>query len=479
MSTISDKRLSSDPESLTRRSAVLIVLSLVLLSEVASFEYNMVSPALPNIATSFGTKQPGLVFTVLLICGAMTLPIMGKLGDVMGKKKVLLLGVGVMAVGTFISAIAPVYSIFLVGRGFQAFGVVGLVLTYGLIRDLLPKKWVPVSIGCLGAGVGLSSIAGPTIGGFLTQNYGYRSVFIFLTIYVVLSATFVAIAVPETPVRAPHKIDYFGALLLGLGAASLCYATIDTPLRGAAVVSGILLFVIFIYVQRRVVEPLIPLKLVRQRKVWMTLLIAGLMGFIFNSNVAIISQMAQSVPVPGVDSGLGMSPVTFSMTYALPLGILGSISGFGAGVVSKKFGPKYSMIFSAVCWFSGSALVMFGLVISPTMLLVVAFIFGLGNGSYHASSSNLIIEAVPATTQGVGASLKTTSEQIFGAFGTAITGSMVAASIISRPGSTEGTSYSMTGFQTSYGLYAAVALLAVIIAISLKHGNKPASGGAS
>ena len=95
----------------------MIVLALVLLSEVASFEFNMVSPALPNIATSFGTKQPGLVFTVLLICGAMTLPIMGKLGDVIGKKRVLLIGVSGMAAGTMICAVAPVYSLFLVGRG--------------------------------------------------------------------------------------------------------------------------------------------------------------------------------------------------------------------------------------------------------------------------------------------------------------------------------------------------------------------------
>lgn len=466
-----------DPNTRSRRSAILIVVALALLSEVASFEFNMVSPALPSIAQSFGTKQPGLIFTVLLICAAMTLPIMGKLGDVLGKKKVLLLGVGGMAVGTSLCVIAPSYAWFLTGRGLQALGMVGLVLTYGLIRDLLPKKWVPIAIGCIGAGVGVSGIVGPTLGGYLTQVHGYKSVFVFLTAYIIVTAVFVAFAVPETPVRSTHKIDYLGALLLGGGAALLCFATIDPTWRLAASVLGVLMLAGFIQLQRKIAEPLMPFWLMRQRKVWTTLLISALLGFIFNSNVAIISQMAQSAPVEGIDSGLGLSPITFSLAYALPLGILGSISGFGAGYISKRFGPKYSMIFSALCWLIGSVIVMLGMVTTPNVLLIVAFVFGLGNGSYHASASNLVIEAVPATNQGVGASLKTTSEQLFGAFGTAITGAVVMAALIPNPSGSGPASYAMSGFHTAYGIYAAAALLAVIIALTLRHGNKPATGG--
>ncbi|MCG2621404.1 MFS transporter [Arthrobacter sp. I2-34] len=478
MATLISRR-ATDAESRSGRSSLMIVLSIVLLSEVASFEYNMVSPALPNIATSFGTTQPGLVFTVLLICGAMLLPILGKLGDVIGKKKVLLLGAGAMAVGTLICSIAPVYSIFLAGRGMQAFGMVGLVLTYGLIRDLLPKKWVPVAIGGIGAGVGVSGVLGPTLGGFLTQNYGYKSVFVFLTVYIIVTVLLVAVVVPETPVRARHKIDFLGALLLGGGAALLCYATVKSPYQAVSAVAGALLLVAFILVERRAAEPLMPLTLMRQRKVWATLLISSLLGFIFNSNVAIISQMAQSAPVSGVDSGLGLSPVEFSLTYALPLGLLGSASGLGAGYLAKRIGPKYPMIFSALCWFAGAMLIALGLVGSSGMLLLVAFIFGLGNGSYHASASNLVIEAVPATTQGVGASLKATSEQLFGAFGNAIIGAVVAAAIISTPGGAGPISYDMGGFHLAYGIYAAVALLAIIVTLTLRHGNKPATGGAA
>jgi MFS family permease len=233
---------------------------------------------------------------------------------------------------------------------------------------------------------------------------------------------------------------------------------------------------LFVVVERRAPEPLMPLTLMRHRKVWMTLLLSSLVGFIFNSNVAIISQMAQSVPVPGVDSGLGLTPVSFSLFYALPLGLLGSVSGLGAGVVCKRFGPKYSMIFSALCWLGGSVLIMVGAVRSPAMLLVVAFVFGLGTGSYHASASNLVIEAVPAKTQGIGASLKVTSEQLFGAFGAAITGSVVASAIVSAPGA-HGISYSMGGFHLAYGIYAAASLLAVVVALMLRHGNTPATGG--
>lgn len=479
INTLFGRSVSVEPEARSGRSAILIVLSLVLLSEVTSFEYNMVSPALPNIATSFRTTQPGLVFTVLLICGAVSMPIMGKLGDVIGKKKVLLVGFGGMAVGTLTCSIAPVYGIFLVGRGFQALGMVGMVLTYGLIRDLLAKKWVPVAIGGIGAGVGVSGVLGPTLGGYLTQYHGYRSVFVFLTIYILVMTVLVAVVVPETPVRARHRIDYAGALLLGGGAALLCYATVKSPYQGASAVAGVLLLVLFVVMERRAAEPLMPLKLMRQRKVWATLLISALVGFIFNSNVAVISEMAQSAPLPGVDSGLGLSPVQFSLTYALPLGLLGSVSGLGAGILAKRFGPKYSMIFSALCWFAGAVLIALGLVESAGMLLVVAFVFGLGNGSYHASASNLVIEAVPATAQGIGASLKVTSEQLFGAFGNAIIGAVVAAAIITPGGKSGPISYSMSGFHLAYGIYAAVALLAVVIALTLRHGNKPATGGAA
>ena len=357
--------------------------------------------------------------------------------------------------------------------------MVGLVLTYGLIRDLLPKKWVPVAIGGIGAGVGVSGILGPTLGGYLTQNFGYKSVFVFLTVYIVTTAIIVAVVVPETSVRARHRIDYLGALLLGGGAALLCYATIKSPYQTASAVAGALLLVLFIVVERRAPEPLMPLKLMRQRKVWATLLISALLGFIFNSNVAVISQMAQSAPVSGIDSGLGLSPVEFSLTYALPLGLLGSASGLGAGILAKRFGPKYPMIFSALCWFVGAVLIALGLVASAGMLLVVAFIFGLGNGSYHASASNLVIEAVPATAQGVGASLKTTSEQLFGAFGNAIVGAVIAAAMISTPGGSGPISYAMSGFHTAYVIYAVMALAAIVVALTLRHGNKPATGGAA
>lgn len=477
MSTPQQYQASLDPEKRSHAHSFAIVISLILLSEVSSFEYNMVSPALPDIAAAFGTKQVGLMFTVLLVSGASLLPLLGKLADIVGKRRVLLAGMSIMAIGCLICAFAPTFPIMLIGRGMQAFGMVGLTLTYGLVRDLIPRRYVPIAIGTIGMGVGLAGIVGPVVGGLLVDNIGYHAIFLFLAGYIVVMGLLVAVVVPETPVRRRHKLDVPGALLLGVGVGLVCAAATGVGIPWLQAILGVAALIAFVLVERKVPEPLLAFELLRRPPVWGTLVIAICIGFIINSNVALISQMVRSVPVPGVDSGLGLSATNFSLAYALPLGILGTISGFSAGLIARRWGPKYSMIGSAACWTIGTTIVALGLMQSVTALVVVAFLFGLGNGSYHASASNLIVEAVPASFQGIGASMKATGEQIAGAFGTAITSAIIVGSIIGSDPTTKALSYDMGGFRISYWIYAVVAAIALVTTILLKHGNKPATGG--
>ncbi|MFD1812179.1 MFS transporter [Rhodococcus gannanensis] len=478
---IADARQEQEPapsaELSSRRSIVIVVL-LVLLAEVFAFEFNMVAPALPNIAAHYGVTSVSIVFALGLLVGAVVVPVFAKLGDRYGKKKILLTASVAVAVGAVICIFAPTFEVLLLGRTVQGIGMIGSVITYGLIRDLLPPRFVPIGIGGIGLGFGVSGLLGPLLGGWLIDNSGWQATFVFLLVYVAVTALLVALFVPETTVRTRHRVDYTGAALLGVGVGLLMYAATFDSHRWAAAVVGVLVLGVFYVVERRTAEPLISFRLLAHPPVWTTLAVCALLGAAVAAGNGILPQMLRATSEPGSDAmGMGLTALKYALYLGVPFGLTGALTGPLAGWCSRRWGPRLPFALGGVSWLLACLLLASGIVDNVAAVVAVGLLLGAGQGCYYASSGNMLIEAVPATSQGIGASMKFQAEQLSGSLSLAVFGLILTSSVQGVDPKTSMVWYDMDGFRIIYLILALVCLVGVVSVLRMKHGRAPATGG--
>lgn len=469
---------SADTESRSKGQSILIIALIALMTEIVAFEFTLVSPGLSDMAVTFETTQITLVMTVPLLVGGVVVPILGKLADVYGKKKVLMSAGGTFLIGTVLCAVAATYPLFIIGRGLQAFGLASTVVCYGLIRDLIPARWVPLGVGGIGVGIGASALIGPLLGGWLIDNFGFRSAFWFLFVYSALIVVAIAFVIPETTVRIAHRIDYIGAALLGLGASAFIYGANDKDVRTPAFIIGVVLLIAFVFVERRIAQPLISMQLLARPGVWITLVIAAMFGIVNGANGALIPQMLRMPSIPGNDqSGLGLTATGYALHYGLPAGAASAVFGLLAGWIARKYSPRTAILIGLVGALIGSALIGFGFVDTTSMAIILGFFMGVANGCYFSSSTNLLIEAVPANTQAVTGSMKFTSEQVAGALSSAFLGALIGSYVLMSNPKTGQPIPSMQGYHYAYLICAAAALVAIVVAFLMRHGRTNATGG--
>lgn len=468
----------SDTESRSKGRSIAIIALIALMTEIVAFEFTLISPGLADMAVAFKTNQVGLVMTVPLLVGGVVVPILGKLADVHGKKKMLMGASALFLLGTAICAIAADFTFFLVGRGLQAVGLASSVICYGLIRDLIPARWVPLGVGGIGVGIGASSLGGPLIGGWLIDNHGFRSAFWFLFVYSAVVVLATAIFVPESKVRINHRIDYLGAALLGLGASSLIFGAIEPDFRAGAFTLGAALIIAFVVTERRVEQPLISMGLLSRPGVWMTLLIAICFGVYNGANGALMPQMLRIPAVPGNDeSGIGFTATGYAMHYGLPSGLAAAICGIVGGWLARRYSPRIVMIFALTMCLLTAVIIGVGAVDTPAMTILVGMVAGTGMGLYYVASTNLLIEAVPANTQAVSGSMKFTSEQVAGALSSAFLGALAANYVLMLNPATQQPISSVQGFEYGYLVCALVIVVGIAVAVAMRHGRTPATGG--
>ena len=429
---------------LSRQKSLALLAVIILLVEVIPLAYNFVTPALPEIGQHFATTEVGWVITIVtLLLGAAT-PIVGKIGDIYGKKRVMLVWSVIFGAGALLAAVAPNFPLFLVGRGMQGVGMAILVLAYGLIRDIMPGNMIPVAVGFVATGMGASTILGPIIGGYLIDHFGYTGVFWAQLIHVAVAGIAFAILVPESTLRTKSRLDVVGAAILAVGAFVVLfglgkmnawgYTSPKTLLcigAGAAILAG------WLYYERKPQEPLIDLDLLLHAPVAKALAGSAFVQFVLISHSMLIPMMVMTKADLGLGYGFGATALGVAF-YTVPTGVASMIAGPVSGHLSKRFGPAPMLAFGGFFLAVGSILIAVMHDTTP-QLLVGQFVMGLGLGSASASLPNLIMRTVPAEDQGIGGGML----NLAGSMGSAI-GSQVMLSILAIPGLI---------LMGSYGLY--------------------------
>lgn len=471
---------ADDPPRRSTGYYLFIVALLTLITELAAFEFIVVSPGIPEMAAEFRTAHVNWVFTTPLLVAAAVVPLLGKLADIIGKKRVLTAVVVVFIVGSLICATTSHFLVLLLGRGLQACSIGAAVIVYGLVRDLLPRELVPLAVGGIGVGTGFGAIAGPVIGGYLLDAHGFRSSFWFLIVYAVIVGSAILAFVPESDVRTPQRFDFVSALLLGVG-AGLIAVSFQGGRSALLGIVGVIAFVAFFVAVSRRQHPLIPIELLKQPPVFTTFTVAALLAFTYGGlNGVLIPQMLRSPALSGsTDPGLGLTGTQLALYWGLPYGIMSMAGGFSAGWLSRRFGPRSAVLGAALLGCPATAMIAAHLVDTPAMVALAGVVMGLGQGSAAAGAANLLIEAVTPDVQGVAAGFSYTVQGIFAGIATTAVGA-VPGMFVEKVISSENTVvFQQVGYRVAYGICTGVFLLAVCAAWLMKHGREPATGGIS
>lgn len=207
-------------EGASRLRVILIILAIVLATEVGTYYFTFVSMATPYIGADFPQQSAGQLTwmsTLYAIVGGVLVPVAGKLSDRLGKKKIILACLGTSLIGSVLVAVTSTWPLMLLGRGLQAVAFPAIFVSYGLIRDLMPRRHINMAIALAGGGTGVGAVLGPVAGGLLTDHFSWRSLFWFCVGWTVVTIIPLAILVPETKLRVKSRIDWVGAVLLGAG----------------------------------------------------------------------------------------------------------------------------------------------------------------------------------------------------------------------------------------------------------------------
>jgi EmrB/QacA subfamily drug resistance transporter len=301
---------------LTHRQ-VLMVFSGVLLSVVLSaLDTTVVATALPTITGDLGgLNHITWVVTVYLLAQTVATPIYGKLGDLFGRKRVFEISIGLFLLGSALCGLSRNMLELIAFRGIQGFGAGGiLVLAQAIVGDLVSPRERGRYQSYFAATYGVASVAGPLIGGFLTDSLSWRWVF-YVNLPVGLAALLVvAIAMPASPRRRHVTVDYLGAVLVALATTSLVllatwggreYAW-GSPIMIGLMISTVVFWTAFIVVQLRSPEPIMPLRLFRIRAVSISSALAGVSNTSMFAVAAFVPLFLQVVKGSSATSSAGL-----------------------------------------------------------------------------------------------------------------------------------------------------------------------------
>jgi EmrB/QacA subfamily drug resistance transporter len=424
----------------------------------------MVAPALPAIQREFGASTSAVtwVLTIYLLTASIATPVLGRLGDMFGKERVLVAVLLVLGAGTLVSALSSSLEVLIAGRAIQGAGGAIFPLAFGIIRDEFPRERVGAGIGLISATFGIGGGAGLVLAGVIVDNLDYTWIF-WLSLVVIAGAVVTTrLFVPASPIKTPAKIDWGGAALMAAGVSALLVAVSEgnawgwtsLPVLGLLAAAALLLG-IWIRYELGVPQPMVDMRMLRQRPVWTTNVTALMVGFGMFGSFLLVPALVQ-LPA-GTGFGFGAT-VTQAGLFLLPSSAVMLFAGPGAGWLGARFGSRLPLLI-------GIALVMVGFVQLAVLhdahwhIYLNSIITGAGIGLSFAAMAALIVDAVPQSQTGVASGMNTIMRSIGGALGAQIAASIVGAHLGPAGFPTEG------GFVAAFIVSAGALLLALVAAL--------------
>ena len=408
----------------------------VLAMGVAAFALlqSLVIPVLTTVQHQLHTTQSAVtwVLTAYLLSASIMTPILGRIGDMTGKKRVFVATLVALAVGSLLAAVAPSIGVLIVARVIQGFAGGMLPVAFGIIRDEFPAEKVAGAVGVIAALTAVSAGLGIVLAGPIVEALDYHWLFWLPLILTVAAAVAAILFVPESPVRTPGRISWLPALLLSGWLVALLVALSEAPSWGwrSGSVLGLLAAAVvlaggWVLAELRAATPLIDMKMMRRTAVWTNNLVALLIGVGMYATFAFLPEFVQTPTAAGY--GFGAS-ITRSGLMLLPSAVTMFIVGLLAGRLARRLGGRALVI--AGCLIGCGAMSMLAFAHHyQWQIYVSSALMGIGFGLAFSAMSALIVAAVPPSQTGVASGMNANIRTIGGSIGAAVMASIVTSQL--------------------------------------------------
>ena len=423
-----DVQEQQEPQEQPRRTLVLVLTGLVLSVLLAALDQTIVATALPTIVGDLnGLEHLSWVVTAYILAATIGLPVYGKLGDLFGRKSIFIFAIAVFLAGSVLSGLAQNMGQLIGFRALQGIGGGGLMIgAQAILGDLVSPRDRGKYMGLIGAAFGLASVGGPLLGGWITDSWSWRWVF-----YINLPIGAVALAVVITTLHLPKpqgrrpRLDYAGAALLALASAALVmlttwagttYAWSSPQILGLAALT-LVAGTVFVRVELRAAEPILPLELFRIRNFLLPVLVGIAVGIAMFSTISYLPTFLQMVNrASATESGLMMLPMMGGLLA----------TSIGTGQLISRTG-RYKIYPILGCAVIIAGLVLLSRISDTTPYSFTALgmlVMGLGIGALMQNLVLIAQNSVPGKDMGAAISGANYFRQIGASFGIALFGSI-------------------------------------------------------
>ena len=374
--------------------------ALVLAELVGSFEASMIYASLASFYRIYGDPIAiGWLVTGYMLVAMATAAICARLGDIYGRKRVLIVCLVMALAGSLISASSTDLGLIIAGRACQGFAGAILPLCYGMVREYLPAVSVPVNIGIVSATASGGAGIGMVAGGVLVDHGSWRAIFIASALLAALAIAAVALLVPRSRQWTPAPIDWIGGLLFVPGLCAVLYALglgedlgWGNDAQLAWLGGGLAVMGIWVLQELRVDNPMINVRMLLNRQIGLTSVVFVFLALGTMNLGQIVMVLLQQPEATGV--GLGVS-ATFAGILHAPASLLGVVAGPVCGWYAGRRGSRNAMILATatatVAW-----IVLTFAHHSVWLITAGMIINGFALGAAMAAAPNLIVEAAPA-----------------------------------------------------------------------------------
>jgi EmrB/QacA subfamily drug resistance transporter len=432
-----------------------------------SLAQTMVIPALPELQAEFHANPADATWllTAFLLTSSVATPLLGRLGDMHGKERWLLISLAIFGVGSLIAALGGSLAVLVTGRAVQGAGGAIFPLAIGIIRDEFPRERVAPAIGTVSAMFGIGGGTGLVLAGLFVDHGSISWIFWLSVVTTALAALATWLWVPESPVRVRARIDWVGGVLLSLMLIALLLPISEGNSWGwtSGRVLGLfaataVLAVAWARWELHVEDPLVNLALMRERPVWTTNVAGFAIGFAMFGSFVLIPQFVQTPASAGYGFG---ATVTESGLFLLPSAVLMLFAGPFSGRLGARYGSRVPLAIGALssglsyAWLAASHGARIDIYLASVLL-------GLGVGMALAAMANLVVEAVPPDVTGVASAINAIMRTIGGAVG-----AQVAAAIVSGSLENGARFPAESGFTGAFTMSALASLVALLVCFAI------------
>lgn len=466
-----DRRARHRPARVRRPRGIIGALAFAGLG--GSFTTTIMLPLQSQLPALFGASRDDTawVITITLLVGAVMNPIAGKLGDMYGRRRILLVLLATQFAGSVLAALSTDIVLLIVGRGMQGVGMGVVPLGIAIMRDTLHRDRLGPAIGLMSATLGIGGAIGLPLSGVVAQYFDWHALFWLSALIAAVGFALVISLVPVTALGSAGRLDVVGVAGMAVGFVCILLGITrgnvwgwGSPTTIGLFLGGVATLVVWGWWELRATNPVVDLRVSARPAVLLTNITAVLLGFgLFAGNI-IYPQLLELPAGTGVGLGLSLLETSLIMLpHAVAMAVLSTVGGRMVGIV----GPKTLLVTASVMVAAGYVISLL-IELNEWTILGINVLLGGGAGTGYAALSILIMRSVPATETGAANGLNALMRSLGTSSAAAVIGAVLATSTTdfeTIPVPDAG------AFQLAFaiGLAAAVVCVGVALALPRRH----------